>query len=144
MYLNWRLITSQYCSGFAKHSYESVIGVHVFPILSPPPMPLPISSSVTPSPPALNFSQHQGLFQWASSSSGGQSTGASASASVLPVNIQDSFPFQLTGLISLQFKGLSRVLSNTTNQKHQFFGIQPSLWSNSHIRTWLLEKHSFD
>ena len=61
-----------------------------------------ISSSITPSPPALNFSQHQGLFQWVSSSSGGQSTGASASASVLPVNIQDWFPLGWTGWISLQ------------------------------------------
>ena len=69
----------------------------------------------------------------------GQSTGASASASVLPVNIQDRFPLELTGLISL-FKGLSRVFSNTTVQKHQFFGTQPSLGSNSHIHTWLLEK----
>ena len=65
--------------------------------------------------------------------------GASASASVLLMNIQDGFPLQLTGLI-LQFKGLSRVFSNTTVQKHQFFGFQPSLWSNSHILTWLLEK----
>ena len=59
--------------------------------------------------------------------SGGQSIGTSASASVLPVNIQDSFPFRLTGLISLQSKGLSRVFSNTTVQKHQFFGTQLSL-----------------
>ena len=72
--------------------------------------------------------------------SGGQSTGASASASVLPMNIQDWFPLGFTGLISLQFKGLSRVFSNTTVQKHQFFSAQPSLWSNSHIHTWLLEK----
>ena len=70
--------------------------------------------------------------------SGGQSTGASASTSVLPVNSQDWFPLGWTGWISLQSKGLSRVLSNTTVQKHQFFGAQPSLWSNSHIRalTW--------
>ena len=66
--------------------------------------------------------------------SGGQSIGASTSASVLLMNIQDGFPLQLTGLI-LQFKGLSRVFSNTTVQKHQFFGFQPSLWSNSHILT---------
>ena len=69
--------------------------------------------------------------------SGGQSTGASASASVLPMNIQDWFPLGLTGLISLQFKG---VFSSTTVQMHQFSGAQPSLWSNSHIHTWLLEK----
>ena len=66
--------------------------------------------------------------------------GASASASVLPVSIQDWFPLGLTGSISLQSKGLSRVFSNTTVQKAQFFRAQPSLWSNSHIHTWLLEK----
>ena len=72
--------------------------------------------------------------------SSGQSIGASASASVLPINIQGWFPLGLTDLISLQSKGLSRVLSNTTVQKRQFFGAQPSLWSNSLICTWLLEK----
>ena len=72
--------------------------------------------------------------------SGGQSIGASASASVLLKNIQDWFPLGLASLISLQSKGLSRVFSNTTVQKYQFFGAQTSLWSNSHIYTWLLEK----
>ena len=72
--------------------------------------------------------------------SGGQSIEALASASVLPMNIQDWFPLELAGLISLQSTGLSRVFSNTTAQKHQFFGAQPSLWSNSHIHTRLLEK----
>jgi len=62
------------------------------------------------------------------------------SATVLPVNIQGWFPLILTSLISLQSKGLSRVFSHTIDQKHQFFGAQPSLWSNSHICTWLLEK----
>ena len=76
--------------------------------------------------------------------SGGQSSGVSASSSVLTMNIQDWFPLGLTGLISLQSKGLSRVFSNTTVQKHQFFGTQLSLWSNSHIHTWLLKNHSFD
>ena len=71
--------------------------------------------------------------------SGGQSIGASASASVLPMNIQDWFPLGWTGLISLQPKGLSRVFSSTT-QTHEFFSAQPSLRSNSHICTWLLEK----
>ena len=71
--------------------------------------------------------------------SGRQSTGASASASVLPMNTQDWFPLGLTSLISLQSKGLSRVFSNTV-QKHQFFDAQLSLWSKSHIHTWLLEK----
>ena len=69
---------------------------------------------------------------------GGQSIGASASASVLLVNIQDWFPLGWTGLISLQSKGLSKVFSNTAVQKHQFFGTQLSLWSNSYICTWLL------
>ena len=72
--------------------------------------------------------------------SGGQSIGVSASASVLPKNIQTWFPLGLTGWISLQSRGLSRVLSNTTVQKHQFVGAQLSLWSNSHIHTWPLEK----
>ena len=72
--------------------------------------------------------------------SGGQSIGASALASVLPLDIQDWFPLELIGLISLQSKGLLRVFSNTTVGKHQFFGTQPSLWSNSHIHRWLLGK----
>ena len=67
--------------------------------------------------------------------SGGQSIGASTSASVLPMNIQDRFPLGWTGWISLQSKGLSRVFSNTTVQKHQFFSAQLSLQSNSHIHT---------
>ena len=71
---------------------------------------------------------------------GGQSTGASASASVLPMNIQDWFPLGLTSWISLQFQGLSRVFSSTTVQKHQFLDAQSSIWSNSHIHTWLLKK----
>ena len=71
--------------------------------------------------------------------SGDQSIEAFASASVPPVNIQDWFPLELTGLILLS-KGLSRIFSNTTVQKHQLFGTQPSLWSNSHIHRWLLEK----
>ena len=72
--------------------------------------------------------------------SGGQSIGVSASISVLPMNIQDWFPLEWTGWISLQSKGLSRVFSNPTVQKHQFFSSQLSLWSNSHSHTWLLEK----
>ena len=80
-----------------------------------------IPSSVILSPPAFNLSQHQGLFQRVSSSHGGQSIEVSASASVLPMNIQDWSFLGLTGLISLQSKGLSRVFSNTTVQKHQFF-----------------------
>ena len=72
--------------------------------------------------------------------SSGQSIGGSASASVLSMNSQGLFPLGLTGLISLQSKGLSRVLSRTTILEHQFFSSQTSLWSNSHIYTWLLEK----
>ena len=72
--------------------------------------------------------------------SGGQSIGVSALTSVLPVNIQDWFPLGGTGWISLQSKGLSRVFSNTTVQKHQFFSTQLSSQSNSHIHTWPLEK----
>ena len=71
--------------------------------------------------------------------SGDQGIRTSASASVLPMNIQGWFPLVLTGLISLQSKGLSRVFSSTTIQKNQFFSTQPSLWFNSHICTWLLE-----
>ena len=77
---------------------------------------------------------------WAS---GGQSIGASVLASILPMNIQYWFPLRLTGWISLLSKGLSRVFSRTTFQKHQFFGTQPFLLSNSHIHTWLLEKPWF-
>ena len=71
--------------------------------------------------------------------SDGPSIRVSASASVLPINIQDWFPLGWTGWISLQYKGLSKVFSSTTVQKHQFFRAQPSLFSNSHICTWLLK-----
>ena len=85
----------------------------------------PLSS---PSPPAFNLSQHQGLFQWSQFfTSGGQSSRASASTSVHPMNIQVWFPLGLTGWISLQSKGLSRVFSNNTVQKHPFFSAQLSL-----------------
>ena len=76
--------------------------------------------------------------------SGGQGIGTSASAPVLPVNIQDWFSLRLTALIFLQSRGLLRVFSSTTIWKHQFFIAQSSLWSNSHIQTWLLEDHRFD
>ena len=72
--------------------------------------------------------------------SGGQSIGASASAPVLLMNTQGCFSLGLTGVISLQSKGLPRVFFNTTVRNHQFFSAQPSLWSNSHIHIWLLEK----
>ena len=81
----------------------------------------------SPSPPAHNPSHYQGLFQWVNSFTWGvQSIGVSASASVLPMNTQDWSPLEWTGWISLQFKGLSRVFSNTTVQKHQFFLTQLS------------------
>ena len=87
--------------------------------------------------------QHQGPFSESQLFAlGGRSIGDSASASVLPMNTQDRFPLGLTGFISLQSKGLSRVFSNTTVQKHQFFSAQPSLWFSSHIHTWLQEKLS--
>ena len=70
----------------------------------------------------------------------GQSIGVSTSTSALSMNIWDWFPLGWPGWISLQFKGLSRVFSNTTVQKHQFFGDQLSLYSNSHTHTWLLKK----
>ena len=80
------------------------------------------------SPPAFNLSQHQGLFQWVLSlHQVAKSITVSASTSVLPMNIQDWSPLELIGWISLQSKGLSRIVSNTTVQKHQFFGAQFSL-----------------
>ena len=94
----------------------------------------PFSSCPQSLPASRSFPMSQ-LFPW-----GGQSIGVSASASVLPMNIQDQYPLGWTGWISLQSKGLSRVFSNTTVQKHQFFGAQPSSQSNSHIHTWLLWK----
>ena len=89
---------------------------------------------------AFNLSQHQSFPMSWLFALGGQNIGVSASASVLPMNIQGWFPSELTRLISLSSKGLSTVFPNTTIHKHQFFGAQPSLWSNSHIHTWLLEK----
>ena len=100
-----------------------------------------ISSSVIPLCSCLQSFPASGSFDMSQFfSSGGRSIGVSASASVLPMNIQDWFPLGWTGCISLQSKGLSRVFSNSTVQKHQFFSAQLSLWSNSHIHTWLLEK----
>ena len=93
-----------------------------------------------PSSPAPNPSQHQSLFQWVNSAWGGQSTGVSALKSFLPKKSQGWSPSEWTGWISLQSKGLPRVFSNTTVQKHQFFGAQPSSQSNSHIHTWPQEK----
>ena len=100
-----------------------------------------ISSSVVPfssCPQSLSASESfpmSQLFSW-----GGQSIGVSALASFLPKKSQDWSPSEWTSWISLQSKGLSRVFSNTTVQKHPFFGAQPSSQSNSNIHTWLLEK----
>ena len=100
-----------------------------------------ISSSVVPFSPLLQSFPASGSFPMSLIfTSGGQSIGVPASASVLPKNIQDWFLLGWTGWISLQSKGLSRVFSNTIVQKHQFFGTQLYLLSNSHIHTWLLEK----
>ena len=102
------------------------------------------SSSVIPFSSCLQSFPASGYFlmNWLFAS-GGQGIGASAVARVLSMNVQNWFPLGLTGFISLQSKGLSsttRVFSNTTVQKHQFFSAQLHLWSNSHIHTWLLEK----
>ena len=95
---------------------------------------VPFSSCPQSLPASESFPMSQ-LLAW-----GGQSTGVSASASFLPKKSQGWSPSEWTGWISLQSKGLSRVFSNTTVQKHQFFSAQPSSQSNSHIHTWLLEK----
>ena len=95
---------------------------------------IPFSSCPQSLPVSESFPMSQ-LFTW-----GGQSTGVLALASVLPKNTQDWSPLEWTGWISLQSKGLSRVFSNTTVQKHQFFGVQLSSQSNFHIHTWPLEK----
>ena len=100
-----------------------------------------IPSSVVPFSSRLQSFPASGSFQMSQLFTlGGQSMGVSASASVLPMNIQDWFPLGWSGWISLQSKGLSRVFSNTTVQKNQFFSAQLSLQSNSHIHTWPLEK----
>ena len=95
---------------------------------------IPFSSCLQSFPASESFPMSR-LF-----ASGGQSIRASASASVLPMNTQDWSPLGWTGLVSLQSKGLSRVFSNTTVQRHQFFGTQPFLLSSFHICMWLLEK----
>ena len=88
-----------------------------------------------PTPPSIRVFSTSQLF-----ARGGQSVGVSASTSVLPMNTQDGSPLGWTGWISLQSQGLSRVFSNTTFQKHQFFCAQLSSQSNSHIHTWPLKK----
>ena len=103
-----------------------------------------ISSSVIPFSSHLQFFPASGSFPVSQFfASGSQSIGVSASASVLPMNIEVWFPLGLTGLISLQSKGLPRVFSSTTVWKYQILGAQPSFQFNSHICSWLLEKSRF-
>ena len=108
----------------------------------------PFHTLSPPSPLALNLSQHHGLFQCvAKVASGSQSIGVSASASVHPINIQGWFPLRLTGLISLLSKWFLRVFCNTTVQKHQFLGAQPSSWFNGSTLTAIhvyWKNHNFD
>ena len=94
-----------------------------------------------PSPPALNLSRHKGIFQWVESlHQVAKVLELNVSASVLSMIIWGWFPLGFTGLISLLSRELSRVFSSTKVQKHQFFSSHTSLWSSSHIHTWLLEK----
>ena len=101
-----------------------------------------ISSSVIPFSCLLSFSESGSFPMSQLFTSGDQSI--RASASVLPMNLPGRLPLGLTGLSSFLSKGLSRVFSNTTIWKHQFFSTQPSLWSNLHIHKWLMGNHNFD
>ena len=104
-----------------------------------------ISSSVIPFSSCLQSSAALGTFPLSHFfAAGGQIIWASASASVLPVNIQDWFPLGWTGLISLQSKGISGIFFKTTVQKHQIFGTPHYLWTNSHMCTWQWKNHNFD
>ena len=122
------------------HQHPEFVQTHVHrvseAIQSSHPLSVPFSSHLLSFPASRSFPMSQFF------TSGGQRIGVSTSASVLSMNIQDWFPLGLTGWISLQSKGHSRVSSSTTVQHHQFFGAQLSLWSNSHIPTWLLEWHA--
>ena len=123
-------------SGFpVLHYFLEIVQIHVHWVSDAiqPSHPL-----LSPSPPALNPSQHQSLFQWVSSSH--EVVKVSALASFLPKKSHGWSPLEWTGWISLHSKGLSRVFSNTTVRKHQFFGALPSSQSNSHIHTWPQEK----
>ena len=124
--------------GFSvHHQFPELPQTHVHRVgdVIPPSHPL-----LSPSPPAFNLSQHWSFPMSQFFPSSGQSIWASDSVLVLTMNIQACFPLGFTDLISLQFQGLSRVFSNTTVQKHQFFSAQLSIWSSFHIYTWLLEK----
>ena len=114
------------------HSNSCASGRWCHPAISSSVVPFSSSSQSLLASESFPMSQ---LFAW-----GGQSTGVSALASFLPKNTQDWSPLEWTGWISLQSKGPSRVFSNTTVQKHQFFSTQLSSQSNFHIHTWLLEK----
>ena len=157
-----RNINKFYFSQFSRSVMSNSLRPHE-PQHTRPPCPSPIPGGGSNSCPsnrwchptisssAVPFSSHLRSFPASGSfpvsqlfASGGQSTGVSASASVLPMNIQDWFPLGWTGWLSLQSKGPSRVFSNTTVQKHQFFSAQLSSQSNSHIHTWPLENLSLD
>ena len=124
--------------GLPVHQLPEFTQIHVHRVGDNHPT---ISSSVIPISSCPQSFPASGSFQMSQLfASGSQSIGVSASTSVLPINTQDWSPLGWTGWISLQPKGLSRVFSHTTVQKHQFFSAQPSSQSNSHIYTWLLEK----
>ena len=138
--LSLTLCDPMYCStpGFpVHHQLPELAQTHVHRVsdATQSSHPLSIPFSCLQSFPASGSFPMSQLF-----ASGGQSTGVSASTSVLPKNIQDWSPSEWTGWICLQSKGLSRVFSNTIVQKHQLFCTQLSLQSNSHIHTWPLEK----
>ena len=114
------------------HSYSCPLSRWCHPAISSSVVPFSYCPQSLPASQSFPMSQ---LFAW-----GGQSTGVSALASFLPRKSQGWSPSEWTGWLSLQSKGLSGVFSNTTVQKHQFFGTQPSSQSNSHIHTWPLEK----
>ena len=115
---------------FVHHQLSEFTQTHVHWVSDAIQTSHPLSPT---SPPAFNLSQQQGLFQWVSSSHQVAKVLECQLQHVLPMNIEDWFPWGLTGLISLQFKGLSRLFSSTIVQKHQCFGAQLSLWFNSHM-----------
>ena len=165
---NWNIAVFQFCTPIQQR--ESIIHIRSVASLSrfwvcnhdlqqvrlpcPSPTPRACSNScpsspryiqpshplLSPSPAAPNTSQNQGLSQWISSSHQVARVSELQLHRVLPMNIQDWFPLGWSGVVFLRSKGLLRVFSNTTVQKHQFFGAQLSSWSSSHIHTWLLEK----
>ena len=150
LYQLWHISSVQFSRSVVSDSFQS----HGLQQARPPcPSPTPrvysnlcplgwwchltISSSVFPFSCLLSFPESGSFLMSQLFTSG---IGASISASVLLMNIQGWFPLGMTGWISMQSKGLSKIFTNSTVQQHQFFGTQPSLWSNSHIPTWLLEK----